>query len=77
MVVHDGTAATLPGAAPDVTEGLLDIGRIFVAKRCPASDHEVIEVRQVQEFEDFSPEVQKAGRNEPALREQLKQRQGS
>jgi hypothetical protein len=47
------------------------------AKRCPASDHEVIEVRQVQEFEDFSPEVQKAGRNEPALREQLKQRQGS
>ena len=31
----------------------------------------------VQEFEDFSPEVQKAGRNEPALREQLKQRSGS
>ncbi len=47
------------------------------AKRCPASDNEVIEVRQVQEFEDFTPEVQKAGRKEPALREQLKQRQGS
>jgi len=31
----------------------------------------------VQEFEDFTPEVQKAGRNEPALREQLKPRQGS
>jgi len=47
------------------------------AKRCPASDNEVLEVRQVQEFEDFSSEVQKAGRNEPALREQLKQRKGS
>ena len=44
------------------------------AKRCPASDNEVIEVRQVQEFEDFPPEVQKAGHNEPALREQLQQR---
>ena len=42
------------------------------AKRCPASDNEVIEIRQVQEFEDFYPEVQKAGRNEPALRDQLK-----
>src|SRR5712691_1622237 len=29
------------------------------AKRCPASEHEVIEVRQVQEFEDYPPEVQK------------------
>ena len=35
------------------------------AKRCPASDNEVIEVRQVQEFEDFTPEIQKAVRNEP------------
>jgi hypothetical protein len=48
------------------------------AKRCPASENEVIEVRQVQEFGDFAPEAQKAGRKEPALREQLKQqRQGS
>jgi hypothetical protein len=30
------------------------------ASRCPASDNEVIEVRQVQEMADFSPEVQKA-----------------
>jgi len=43
------------------------------AKRCPASDNEVIEVRQVQEFEDFPADVQKAGSTEPALREQLKQ----
>ncbi|HEU4459835.1 MAG TPA: YciI family protein [Methylibium sp.] len=30
------------------------------ASRCPASDDEVIEVRQVQEFADFTPEVQQA-----------------
>jgi hypothetical protein len=30
------------------------------ASRCPASDNEMIEVRQVQEMADFSPEVQKA-----------------
>jgi hypothetical protein len=46
------------------------------ASRCPASDDEVIEVRQVQEFEDFTPEVQKAAAAEPALREQLERRKG-
>lgn len=30
------------------------------AKRCPASDSEVIEVRQVHEFGDFPPDVQDA-----------------
>ncbi|MFC3550196.1 YciI family protein [Lysobacter cavernae] len=30
------------------------------ASRCPASDNEVIEVRQVQEFSDFPADVQKA-----------------
>ncbi|MBI4915124.1 MAG: YciI family protein [Acidobacteria bacterium] len=30
------------------------------ATRCPAADNEVIEVRQVQELEDFSPDVRKA-----------------
>jgi len=30
------------------------------ASRCPAGDDEVIEVRQVQEMADFTPEVQKA-----------------
>ena len=47
------------------------------AKRCPASDNEVIEVRQVQECEDFPADVQQAARKEPALREQLKRSQGS
>ena len=30
------------------------------ASRCPGSDDEVIEVRQVQELSDFPPDVQKA-----------------
>jgi len=38
------------------------------AKRCPGSENEVIEIRQVQEFEEFAPEVQKAGTE---LREQI------
>jgi hypothetical protein len=47
------------------------------AKRRPASDNEVIEVRQVQEFEDFPADVQEAGGNEPILREQFKRGQNS
>lgn len=30
------------------------------ATKCPASRNEIIEIRQVQEIEDFSPEVQQA-----------------
>ncbi|HEY3796343.1 MAG TPA: YciI family protein [Bradyrhizobium sp.] len=30
------------------------------AKRCPASNNEVIEIRQVQEMADFPPEIQQA-----------------
>jgi len=30
------------------------------AKQCPASENEIIEIRQVQEMTDFSEEVQKA-----------------
>ena len=30
------------------------------ARRCPALDGDVIEIRQVQEMEDFPPDVQKA-----------------
>ena len=32
------------------------------AKRCPGSPNEVIEIRQVQEMEDFPPDVQEAAR---------------
>jgi hypothetical protein len=54
---------------PGVTEALGGYWMINVkskaeaiawASRCPAGDNEVIEVRQVQEMADFSPEVRKA-----------------
>src|SRR5580658_2962728 len=35
------------------------------ASRCPGAENEVIEVRQVQEFADFTPEVQKAAEGYP------------
>ena len=37
------------------------------ASRCPAADNEVIEVRQVQEFSDFPPDVQKAAASLPEM----------
>ena len=37
------------------------------ASRCPASDNEVIEVRQVQEFSDFPPDVREAAAGFPEL----------
>ena len=33
------------------------------AKRCPAADGDVIEIRQVFELSDFPPDVQKAAKN--------------
>jgi hypothetical protein len=30
------------------------------AKRCPASNNEIIEIRQVQEMADFTPDIQEA-----------------
>jgi hypothetical protein len=44
------------------------------AQRCPASDNEVIEVRQVQEFSDFPADVQAAGAGFPELKAQAGQR---
>jgi hypothetical protein len=44
------------------------------AKRCPMPDDEIVEVRQVQEFEDFPEEVRKAAASEPALREELEEK---
>ena len=39
------------------------------AKRCPASDNEVIEVRQVQEFSDFPADVQEAAAESARVKE--------
>jgi hypothetical protein len=47
------------------------------ASRCPASANEVIEIRQVQEFSDFPPDVKEAAAKFPALQAQSGQRKGS
>jgi len=47
------------------------------ASRCPASDNEVIEVRQVQEFTDFPPDVQEAAAKLPELQTQAGQPKGA
>jgi len=46
------------------------------ASRCPASDNEVIEVRQVQEFSDFPPDVKKAAAGFSEMQAQSGQRRG-
>jgi hypothetical protein len=38
------------------------------AAKCPASENEIIEIRQVQEMADFSPEVQQAAAGFAELR---------
>jgi len=47
------------------------------ASRCPASDNEVIEVRQVQEFTDFPPDVQEAAARLPEMQTQAGQPKGA
>lgn len=47
------------------------------ASRCPGSENEVIEVRQIQEFSDFPAEVQEAAAVFPDLQAQSKQRNGA
>ena len=47
------------------------------ASRCPASDNEVIEVRQVQEMSDFPADVQEAAAKFPELHAQFGQRSAS
>jgi hypothetical protein len=47
------------------------------ASRCPASNNEVIEVRQVQEFADFPADVHKAAAGFSELQAQTSQKPGS
>ena len=46
------------------------------ASRCPGSDNEVIEVRQVQEFADFPPDVKAAAAGFSELQSQSGPRKG-
>jgi hypothetical protein len=47
------------------------------ASRCPASDNEVIEVRQVQELSEFPPDVQKAAAKLPEMQPQSGRRENA
>ena len=47
------------------------------AKRCPASENEVIEIRQVQEFSDFPADVKEAAAGFSEMQGQSKQGKGA
>ena len=47
------------------------------ASRCPGSDNEVIEVRQVQEFSDFPADIQDAAAGFTEMQAQVGQKKGS
>jgi hypothetical protein len=47
------------------------------ASRCPGSDNEVIEVRQVQEFSDFPADVKEVVAKFPEMQAQFRQHGGS
>ena len=47
------------------------------ASRCPASENEVIEVRQVQEFSDFPADVKEAASSFRDMQAQAQPRKGS
>ncbi len=44
------------------------------ASRCPASENEIIEIRQVQELSDFPADVQKAAAGLPDMQAEVGQR---
>jgi hypothetical protein len=47
------------------------------ATRCPASENEVIEIRQVQEMADFTPEIQEAAAGFAELQAQANKRKSA
>jgi hypothetical protein len=82
----NGKPTVLKGPFPGVTEVLGGYWMIDVksleeaiewASRCPASDNEVIEVRQVQEFADFPEEVQKVAAGFREMKTRPGQRAGA
>ena len=47
------------------------------AKRCPASENETLEIRQVQEFADFTPEVQEAATGFQGMQAEVSKRKSA
>lgn len=83
VTFFDGKPKVTDGPFPEAKEVLGGYWMIEVkskeealewASRCPASNNEVIEVRQVQELSDFPPDVQKAAANLPEMQSQSRQR---
>ena len=81
-----GKSKVTPGPFPGVKEVLGGYWMIQVkskeeaiewAQRCPASDNEVIEVRQGQEMSDLPADVKEAVAKFPDLQAQFGQRKGS
>lgn len=75
----NGKATITDGPFPEAKEVLGGYWMIQVkskeealewASRCPASENEVIEVRQVQEFADFPADVQEAAAGFPEMQAQ-------
>ncbi len=76
VAFKDGKPIVTAGPFPEMKEALGGYWMIDVkskeeaiewASRCPASDNEIIEIRQVQEFEEFPKEVQKVIKKHPKV----------
>jgi len=83
VTFSEGRPTVTQGPFPDVKEVLGGYWMIQVkskeeaiewASRCPASDNEIIEIRQVQEFKDFPEDIQKVIADYPEMRIQSTQR---
>ena len=81
-----GKPTVTQGPFPDVKEVLGGYWMIQVkskeeaiewASRCPASDNEIIELRQVQELEDFPEDVKKVIASHPEMQVPSTQRTGA
>jgi hypothetical protein len=78
-----GKATVTDGPFPETKEvvggyWIIDVASkeeaVAWASRCPGSDNEVIEVRQIQEMSDFPPDVQQAAAGFPELQHKAGQR---
>jgi hypothetical protein len=76
-----GVRVSFSAGKPKVTDGpFIEAKEViggYWASRCPASDNEIIEIRQVQEFSEFPADVQEAASGFPEMQSQSGQRGGS
>ncbi len=86
VTFSQGKPVVTNGPFPDAKEVLGGFWMIQVnsreeaikwATRCPASDNEIIEIRQVQEFTDFPADVQAAAAGFTDLQRHPKERPGA